>query len=245
MTVTIVSSFINNLHPERKDKSIEIYFQLGTLLMKSNVPKIIFVDETMYEKIKDYQNHNTKIILVDKKNYYLYSYLNTEHLQNFYLNSDNPIKDTVAYMITICLKTEWMREAVDINPFGSDHFVWVDFGIRHVFNCDDTAFINTLETLTHRPHDKIRIASIWNLQQNTNKNVYEEILWYFAGGVFGGSKEKILTFADLMREKCLQIIHEKQTLMWEVNIWYLIYLENKELFDCYYCDHNNTIITNY
>ena len=121
----------------------------------------------------------------------------------------------------------------------------VDFGIRHVFSCDDTAFTNTLETLTHKSHDKIRIASIWNLQHTTSKNIYQEILWYFAGGVFGGSKEKILVFADLMKEKCLQIIHEKQTLMWEVNIWYLIYLENKELFDCYYCDHNNTIVANY
>lgn len=33
--------------------------------------------------------------------------------------------------------------------------------------------------------------------------------------------------------------------MWEVNIWFLIYLENKDLFDYYSCDHNNTIIDNY
>lgn len=245
MTTTIVSSFINVLHPERTDKSVETYFQNGILLLKSNIPKIIFVDDIMYDKIKDYQNHTTKIILVDKKNYYFYSYLNTEHLQGFYLNTENPKKDNIEFMMTICLKTEWMREAIDINPFGSDQFIWVDFGIRHVFNCDDTAFTNTLERLTQKTHDKIRIASIWDLHHKTNKNVYEEILWYFAGGVFGGSKEKILVFADLMKEKCLQIIDEKKTLMWEVNIWYLIYLENKEIFDCYYCDHNNTIITNY
>ena len=48
-----------------------------------------------------------------------------------------------------------------------------------------------------------------------------------------------------MKEKCLQIIQEKQSLMWEVNIWYLIYLENKELFDEYKCDHNESLITNY
>jgi hypothetical protein len=245
MTVTIVSSFINNLHPQRKDKSIETYFQLGTLLLKSNIQKIIFVDESMYEKIKEYQNHNTKIILVDKTKYYLHPYMNSECMRNFTLKTDNPNKDTIEYMVTMSLKTEWMREAVNINPFGSDHFIWIDFGIRHMIKCDENAFTALIENLNDKKYNKIHIASIWNLQQNTNKNVYEEILWYFAGSVFGGSKEKILTFADLMREKCLQIIHEKQTLMWEVNIWYLIYLENKDLFDCYYCDHNNTIITNY
>jgi len=245
MTVTIVSSFINTLHPERKDRNIETYFQLGTLLLKSNIQKIIFVDETMYEKIKDYQNHNTKIILVDKTKYYLYSYINTEHLQNFCLHTDNPAKDTIDYMFTMSLKTEWMREAVDINPFGSEHFIWLDFGIKHMFECDENMFTALIKNLNDKNYENIRIASIWDLQQKTTKNVYEEVLWYFAGSVFGGSKEKILVFADLMKEKCLQIIHEKQTLMWEVNIWYLIYLENKELFDCYYCDHNNTIITNY
>jgi hypothetical protein len=30
-----------------------------------------------------------------------------------------------------------------------------------------------------------------------------------------------------------------------VNIWYLVYLENKELFQPYQCGHDRTIITNY
>jgi hypothetical protein len=245
MTTTIVSAFINLLHAERYDKNIDKYFQLGTLLLKSNIPKIIFVDEIMYEKIKDYENITTKIILIDKTQYYLYPYINHEHLTNFSLNSDNITKDTMQYMFTMCNKTEWIREAININYFNSEQFIWADFGIRHVFNCDDNIFISTLESLYDKKSDKVRIAAIWNLECVFNKNVYQEILWYFAGGVFGGDKEKLLLFADLMKEKCLQIINEKTTIMWEVNIWYLIYLENKELFDYYYCDHNESIVLNY
>ena len=48
-----------------------------------------------------------------------------------------------------------------------------------------------------------------------------------------------------MKEKCIKIIKSRNSIMWEVNIWYLIYLENKELFQPYLCDHNNTIIDNY
>jgi hypothetical protein len=76
-------------------------------------------------------------------------------------------------------------------------------------------------------------------------NIYKDIKWYFAGGVFGGNKEKLLIFADLMKQKCLQIISQEKTIMWEVNIWYLIYLENNELFYPYHCDHNDTILKNY
>ena len=48
-----------------------------------------------------------------------------------------------------------------------------------------------------------------------------------------------------MKNKCIEIITKNNTIMWEVNIWYLIYRENKDLFDSYVCDHNNTIIDNY
>ena len=48
-----------------------------------------------------------------------------------------------------------------------------------------------------------------------------------------------------MKEKCIKIIEEKNTIIWEVNIWYLIYLDNKDLFDCYLCNHDETIINNY
>ena len=37
----------------------------------------------------------------------------------------------------------------------------------------------------------------------------------------------------------------KNTIMWEVNIWYLIYKENKELFNSYGCNHDKTLIDNY
>jgi hypothetical protein len=43
---------------------------------------------------------------------------------------------------------------------------------------------------------------------------------------------------------------ERNTLVWEVNIWYLIYedllKENKQdFFSHYICDHNPTILENY
>jgi hypothetical protein len=63
--------------------------------------------------------------------------------------------------------------------------------------------------------------------------------------VFGGPTNKLIKFADLMKSKCVEIIYERKTLMWEVNVWYLVYLENPELFDSYFCNHDITIISNY
>ena len=48
-----------------------------------------------------------------------------------------------------------------------------------------------------------------------------------------------------MKQKCIDIIITKKTLMWEVNIWYMIYQVHKDLFDFYIADHNISMLNNY
>jgi len=239
---TIVSAFISNVN-NRHDMNLNKYFNNGILLLKSQVPKIIFVDLIMYEKIKEYENKLTKIILVDKNKYYLYNYINK--INNFYVNNGNPNKDTLEYMITICHKTEWIKEAIDLNFFNTTNFTWIDFGIRYIFKCSDIEFIDKINNIQFKKYDKIKIGNIWDLNSIYQDDLFTKVLWYFAGSVFGGNKDALLIFSTKVKEKCIQIIEEKNTITWEVNIWYFIYLENKDLFDCYLCDHNDTLITNY
>ena len=241
---TLVSGFLTNVN-QKIDCNTDKFYQLGILFLQAKIPKIVFVDQIMYERIDIYENEYTKIILIDKTDYEMYEYMNNDVLTNFSLNTDNLAKDTIEFMFTMCNKTEWVKQAIQLNPFNTDQFVWTDFGIRHVFKCDDDTFINILESFYDKTYNNIRIGTIWNLQLIYRIDIYRDISWYFAGGVFGGNKEKLLQFADLMKDKCLQIIFEKKTIMWEVNVWYLIYLENKELFDTYHCGHDNLIITNY
>ena len=79
----------------------------------------------------------------------------------------------------------------------------------------------------------------------TQENVYTQILWIFAGGLFGGDVESLLQFDKLSKETCLQVIKEKENLMWEVNIWYMVYLKNNNLFSVYDGTHDMTLICNY
>ena len=241
---TIVSAFVSNIN-NRDDITLKRYYELGKLLLKSTVPKIIFVDETMFNLINllDYDISNTNIVKIKKINIYLYKYINS--LSQFNLNTDNPNKDTIEYIITQCNKTEWVKSAIELNTFNTNNFIWVDFGIRYIFNCSDKEFIEKIDELKYKVYKNVRIGNIWNLQNNYNINIYKDIAWYFAGGIFGGNKESLLHFSNKIKEKCIDIILTKNTLMWEVNIWYLIYIENKEIFDNYSCNHNNSIIDNY
>jgi hypothetical protein len=241
---TLVTGFLTNVN-QKVDCNMDNFVNLGILLLKANIPKIVFVDEEMYKIIKTHENEYTRIILIKKTDYELYQYMNNDVLTNFSLNTDNPAKDTIEFMFTMCNKTEWIRKASDLNYFNTEQIVWVDFGIRHVFRCDDEKYINILESLNDKKYENIRIGTIWDLQLMYNFNICKDITWYFAGGVFGGNKENLLHFANLMKEKSLHIISHEKTIMWEVNIWYLIYLENNNLFQTYHCGHDDTIILNY
>jgi hypothetical protein len=240
---TIVSAFLSNVN-SREDKNIYTYYDHGKLLISSTIPKIIFLDEDMFDLIgDDYDKNNTLIIKIDKYDSYLDDY--KKLITNFEIHTTNSKKDTIEYMLTMCNKTEWIKRAILLNHFNSDNFIWVDFGIKHVFKCSNDEFIKKINNLHNKNNLSIRIASIWNLEYTYNCNIYKDITWYFAGGVFGGNKNILLKFAEYMEKKCIEIITEKNTIMWEVNIWYLIYCENKELFDGYSCDHNDSIIDNY
>ncbi len=237
---TIVSAFISNVNSNR---NIENYIEYGKKLCSININKVIFIEEHIYNTYFKNQNFPLTIfIFLNKEQLYFYQY-KKEDLTNFnILRSDNPSKDTIEYMYVQCSKTEWVRIAIEINPFNTNQFVWVDFGIYHIMNNDEELFIHLITNLNNKSYENIRIASgtSYNL-----KNIYTNIQWFFLGGIFGGHKDKLLEFADLMKQKCIDIMTHEKTIIWEVNIWFLIFLENQKLFDRYIADHDASMLALY
>jgi hypothetical protein len=242
---TIVSAFISSSNVGHRQ--IEEYIEYGKKLISINEMKIIFIEEEIYDIylkpfIDDNILSNTTFIFTKKDDIYLYKYY--DQIVNFNIKTDNSIKDTIDFMFIICNKTEWMREAVKKNPYKSEQFIWIDFGIYHVIN-NDTIMKESISELVKKRYDSIRIAGGYYNQEMNIEEVYNRIVWCFLGGIFGGSGDKLSLFADLMKDKCLSIMKERGSIMWEVNIWYLIYLENPELFSVYISDHNPSMLIKY
>ena len=242
INTTIVSCFLANSN-SRQDRKVDKYVELGKKLLNVKTPKIIFMDDSIINSI-EHNKEDTLLIPFNKNDIYLYEHI--DNINDFYVFTDFPGKDTLEYMLLICNKTEIMKKAVELNAFKTEQFVWVDFGINHIFNCSTEEFEKKIIHLTNQEYYNVRIGSILDPMTRPFKgDIYRQVAWYFAGGIFGGLAESLIQFADLVKEKCFQTIFDKGTLMWEVNIWYMAYLENPELFDPYLCDHNETLITNY
>ena len=272
----IVSAFLTNIN--KNSKSIQTYIDFGNKLLLENVNKlkIVFIERDIYityfsiiDKVYTFNyenklfefimNKNIIFVFFERTDNYLYNYI--DKITNFNIITDNPNKDTIEYMFLQCHKTEWVKMAIQlITHIKNEHivlnltdnlqFIWIDFGIYHIFNNNNELFQNSFENVSVIKYDsiksnKVRIASCVNPMEPYHSNIYRHIAWYFAGGVFGGSSETLLQFADLMKTECINIINERKHLMWEVNIWYLIYLKHTEFFDPYFCGHDFSIIENY
>ena len=179
--------------------------------------------------------------------------------RRFSLNTGNPNKDTLEYMTVQCQKSEWLAISLALPIHQSSdnkmkEYVWFDFGGFHMFKGKIDQFQIEFYKMRNRVNrrllqcgesNKVLFARCWDPNHVYGGDIYKDVNWSFAGSVFGGGREVILSFAHLMREKCFQILRERNTLMWEINIWLLIYRENPDLFALYPSDHSEVIVANY
>lgn len=244
MNTTIVSAFIENTN-ERKS---EFYLDRGKKLLELPYKKIIFIEKNNIDYFKDYKNDNTLFVEYSK-----------DDLTSIYdipkdiilPQNRNKEKDTLMYLLVILNKSEWIRKAIELNFYNTPNYMWIDFGITHVLENYNDKFEQVVGNCINKKYDKIRIGAINNLNLKSvyglnleSDDKYNYPLWFFAGGVVGGYKNHLLLFADLCKNKLKQLINYNR-ITWEVNVWYLVYLENKELFDPYYCDHDIRLLNNY
>lgn len=270
--LVIVSAFITNIN---KNRDISDYIYYGKRLLDNDISQIVFIEpvvfyQYVFELIPvsgsnsvwfEYEGKKYECILFGQKWFVLFErediYLYKSSINNFKVNTDNPNKDTLDYMFVQCHKTEWVKMAtVLLSCFdvpaaaasAATEYMWIDFGIYHMFHENAQLFYEVMANLRiPGPNNKIRAASCWSPQMYElySDSVYEKITWLFAGSVFGGSAENIVRFADLTKAKCLTVIQERNHLMWEVNIWALVYKDVPELFDLYTCGHDSTILDQY
>jgi hypothetical protein len=241
--LTIVSGFIADIN---KTRSLDLYLKHGQVLMTIKIPKVIFIDETIIDRISNPLPEYNTIIPFKFSDMYYYPYMDVLK-SNVRYNTNSPTKDSIEYMMIQCYKTEWMRRAIELDLYHTEQYMWIDFGIHHVFE-KSVDSISHLHQLVHSVENyKTSLVRIpfMNLFYIEQYDPYRWPCWYFAGGVFGGHKDSLIKFADYMKEYCLRIIKEKNWIMWEINIWAFIRKDHKELFDLYYGGHDDSIFLNY
>lgn len=243
---TIVSAFMTGVNA-RKDIDISKYIEYGRKLMEQPVPKVIFLETEIYrlffQKDSEAGKYSlTEFRIIQKESIYLFEHLSK--ITEFDLRTTKPEKDTLPFLFVQCNKTEWVRQIVQENPFKTAQFTWIDFGIHHIIQ-DDFLLQKAIRKISRTTCEKVSIGSCWNIRLPFVRDIYRDVAWFFAGGIFGGEPEYLLLFADYMKIACLTLIQEKRHLMWETNIWYIVHQNHPEIFSPFLADHDTSLLTNY
>lgn len=228
---TIISAFQRT----GKYRNLDFYIENGKKLLNVNNPKVVFIEEEIYnEYFRSIEFPLTKFILFEKTNNYLNDFQLEEKVE-----TDNKLKDTIDYFKIICHKTEWVKIACESNIFNTNNFIWVDFGIDYILK-NNYNLEELIKNMCNKEYKNlVRIAGGYNRDFGPYK-----INWNFLGGIFGGEKNTLINFADIMKKETLDFIKKTNSLIWEVNIWTMI--EKKYfIFSKYPADHNATMFKNY
>lgn len=279
----IVTGFVSGINL-RKDRDLTKYMELGRELLSVEIPTTCFIERGVWteyvlplltspiceESAFDYVCRggvmdgiarefryvvcgHVRFVFFEKEDLFLWSY--REMASAFSVNTGNPGKDTLGYMMVQCQKVEWMCIAFSLMSSSNDEYVWIDFGVFHMFHGSVDRFQVALFELRNRIDKRVlregvsghvvRIAGCWDPNGPSRGDVYRDVNWTFAGSVFGGGAAAIQEFGLRMREKCLLVLRERNHLMWEINVWLLIYRDFPALFAWYKSDHSPIIFDGY
>ena len=248
---TIVTMFYNirekeaNLSGSEFNHSVSRYFEFAKkFLFQLPYPVIFFTDDNKFiETIIKERNPNAKTHIYYKpfEETYYYKHLDkiTELQQKFKIVNGHLEHETPMYIILNNNKHDFMESAIQLNPFGSSHFMWMDFGINHVA-------LNTerIHSWIYKIPDKVKQLCINPYIENiSDKEMFQCIYHHTAGGLFTGSAQNLLEYAALFKKKTEQIYAEDWYQIDEA-VMTMVQRENPDLFDFFYGDYNG-IISNY
>lgn len=239
---------MENMQIERNRK-LDSYIDFSKkFLLMLPYPIIFFIDENdqTYDAIF---NSRKELNLLDKTYIYkcdfktTYFYKDFETLQNlqkkFCILNGELDHETPLYIILNNNKFDCIDKTIELNPFHSSHFIWMDFGINHV--AEGCEFIH--EWINKVP-DKIKQMCINPFVENANFKEYFRYIYHnMAGGLFSGSKENMRRYSELFKKKTGEIYSQEWYQIDEA-VMTMVHRENPELFDLFYGDYQG-IIRNY
>ena len=160
----------------------------------------------------------------------------------------NEMKDTREFLTLMNAKPDFMATAIEINPWKTALFAWVDFNVTSIFSHPEEVFdcMRQQEHTLSGMHIPGCLPAIVGNNTDITQICANSIQWRFVGGFFIGKPDAILHWVhQVYRPGFMVYMTESEyTLTWEVNLW--AWLEARYAQDWkpewYSANHNDTIV---
>jgi len=239
---TLVSGFIDRSRydPVRPSRPVEFYLEHGKALLALDVPKVIFLEPhviALLEETIKASPHTTVVPFTKEEMEYWPS-------RNRFLAcppppGGSPSKDTHDFMIVMLNKVSWCIQAEALNPYTTELFAWVDFGINYILK-----EVSLNDAVTHlvapgrvRP-GTLRIPGCKHFFPPYHP---AQLVWKYCGGLFCGD---VATLKRMQADQRTVVVHllDANLVTWEVTVWYYM---QAPYMDRYIANHDATMFTQF
>lgn len=216
MYVTFVTFF---LRPTTEYRSVESYLAHFATLVKTGVPILLFLDDTLSVPPAP----NLKVVPIPHPVYPTDVDLPLHR---------NPAKDSVSYFWIQLEKLPFLARARELTT--TPYLAWIDFGAFHMVRDPmlATLALRRLATRTY-PTTAIFAPSCWSAARDS---IWDRISWRFCGTFLLGHRD-LFPAAAARQQELVQAHAPKLT--WEVNYWCLM----EDIFTAYPADHDERLFT--
>ena len=235
-------------HPQKDDTSnkffcsMDWYFDSAKQLFNKPFPMVIFTEPRFKDLILQSRppelHDQTKFIFRSYEELFYYD-LFVKYQEN---HQKNPIhnvtqeKFTALYKFIVNQKVNFVKEVVEMNPFQSNKFAWMDMRLHCVYDMDTD---ETTEIMNQLPIDKVRLMQMcYTDPVKDRREFYAYTRGKVAAGFFGGYREPLLRFCNLCQKEFIQAV-EEETAPTDEMIYSFVISNHPYLFDLYvgeYCD---------
>jgi hypothetical protein len=221
---------------EKSKASHGIYLTWMKNMLAMNNPMIIFCDEKNIDIIRALRKENmskTKIIKTNWDEFYSYRYINF-FIQHQQLDTEvNRGHNAYLYMVW-AEKSNFLKRAIEMNPFSTEYFLWVDIGC---FRKPNTQYLHwpNPKRIQEIPHNKVLLLSVYPFTEEelSVSKIHDLPSFQFinriGAPIFGGGKDILLTWHKKYYEMLENFIHMDRFIGKDQSIMNSVYLLNQDI----------------
>jgi GT2 family glycosyltransferase len=230
---------------ERRERAgrrpIEFYLGHGALVLDQPLPLVAFVDAELAEHVAKARHERgladrTRVVVRPLESLPRFGLLRWVATFPTFENSC-AIKDSPLHQLVEWAKLDLLEEVMAGDPFDTEHFAWIDFGLGHVARAPERF-----------PAPSRRVA-VLQMRAVAEREVLDrrEFLRHergrVAAGFFRGDREHLERLVDAFRAELASVLDEGFRPNEQMLLAYLT-ARRPELFDFYYGDYAS-ILTNW
>jgi hypothetical protein len=252
MSLTLVTGFwdLNKYENRLHEKNKANYMEWAKLIFGLDINIVFFVskeDSFYIWKERNNRGFSNKTLILEREfNELPFWGLHSDFTK---FRAEKPIgntfygKDSVNYSMVTLSKVYLVEEVIDSNPFGTDYFGWIDFGLNHVVKGRIPENLAEILKPTTKKIKILQLRAMGNSEFDSLESYFRLHRLKIAGGLWIGHTSTMKIFINLFKKYLYQAMSYRVCTL-EEEIFSLLLHKHRDIFSTYYGDYYQ-ILNNY